>query len=56
VANHLPFLLVELSVLRLLDALGLKDIVTSKRWQTGKTTPNLEQKRVLLVLYGAFNV
>jgi DNA-binding XRE family transcriptional regulator len=49
------FLMDKLGIHFLLDELKLKDVATIKRWRTGKTTPTVEQKRSLLILYNMHN-
>jgi len=48
------FLVDKMEASKLLDALDLKDASTLKRWQAGKTTPTLEQRRALRVLYNVY--
>jgi len=48
------FLVDKLGLRSLMVMLNLKDAPTLNRWQTGKTTPTLEQKRALLALYSKY--
>jgi len=52
--STIGFLVDKLGLRQLLAMLNLKDAPTLNRWQTGKTTPTLEQKRALLALYNAY--
>ena len=53
--HAISFLLDKLGVKCLLAELDLKDALTFKRWQDGKTVPTVEQKRELFDLYNTHN-
>jgi len=53
--NAIAFLVDKLGIKCLLAEFDLKDALTFKRWQDGKTMPTVEQKRKLLNLYNAHN-